>query len=74
MNDPFVVDPPQVDLLLKQLRLPSTLTQIYIALCSLQLQDSPALFPPFDSLRLGFQVRTLGRLSRAFLSCPASAC
>jgi len=23
MNDPFVVDPPQLDLLLKQLRLPS---------------------------------------------------
>ena len=42
--------------------------------CSLSLRDLAARFPPFDSLRLGSQVRALGRLSKAVRSCPASAC
>jgi len=50
------------------------LTQTYIFLCPLNLRDSAARFPPFDSLRLGSQVRALGRLSKAVRSCPASAC
>ena len=51
-----------------------TLTQFHIFLCSLSLRDLVARFPPNDSLRLGSQVRALGRLSNAVRSCPASAC
>ncbi len=58
----------------KQASLPCTLTQIRIFLCFLSLRDSAARFPPNDSLRLGSQVRSLGRLSNAVRSCPASAC
>ena len=49
--------------------------RIHVLLWPLSLRYSVGVFPLFDSRQSDWnQARTLGRLSRAFLSCTVSAC